>query len=511
MKHIFLSFLTVVVPLLAMAQFSVVSVQPANLSKNVPLNTTISMTFSEELDTNTFKEDAAETFYSNITNSNTTTIYSNGNKTISTTVVLEPNTSYFVAFIYVKAKSGATITTPHVFYFTTGADFAPYSVSGTVLPGSTGIAAEGGIVGLARENIMKQKEDGPPLFSGWTNIGSNGTFSVPYMTNGTYWPVAVKDVNHDGNINPETGVDAIAIGDSIIVSNGSFTGLNLTFLSLAPKTFHGVIATAESLANGLPADRVLRRISAWDIDTLGRSTSWEFMYSVNGNSIGRSISIHPMNNDIYTLDQGFFDYVKTLKPIANPSGAVSSAVVIANVENAGGKEVRYKKVADSLKFRTELTMSDQKNGWFNPTGYDTSKVYWSVSYAWTYEKTPGQQEWVDGKIFLCDLSTGAVLKTQNLLGVIAEPAVPSDFSLYQNYPNPFNPVTTISFTLPSAAFTTLTVFDLLGRTVTELVSERMDAGPHSVTFNGNISPSGVYFYQLRSGMHLETKKMVLVR
>jgi flagellar hook assembly protein FlgD len=95
-------------------------------------------------------------------------------------------------------------------------------------------------------------------------------------------------------------------------------------------------------------------------------------------------------------------------------------------------------------------------------------------------------------------------------------ATPYAFSLRQNYPNPFNPATTIAFTLDNPGFTRVTVYNLLGQRVTDLVSDYLDAGPHAVIWDGRNGrgeavSSGLYFYAIESGEHFETKKMVMVR
>jgi len=90
-------------------------------------------------------------------------------------------------------------------------------------------------------------------------------------------------------------------------------------------------------------------------------------------------------------------------------------------------------------------------------------------------------------------------------------AIPLRFSLSQNYPNPFNPATEFRFTVPDARFVSLKVFDLLGREVSTLVSEKRQAGTYTVQWNGGDCASGVYFYQLRAGDLVDTKKMLLVK
>lgn len=91
--------------------------------------------------------------------------------------------------------------------------------------------------------------------------------------------------------------------------------------------------------------------------------------------------------------------------------------------------------------------------------------------------------------------------------------IPQRFSLEQNYPNPFNPTTQIRFTIPVSSFTTLKVYDIVGREVAMLVNEVKEAGSYSVQLSMNEYQlsSGVYFYTLRAGNFVATKKMLLMK
>jgi len=91
--------------------------------------------------------------------------------------------------------------------------------------------------------------------------------------------------------------------------------------------------------------------------------------------------------------------------------------------------------------------------------------------------------------------------------------LPTKFTLEQNYPNPFNPSTIISYQLPKAGNVTLKVFDFLGREVAVLVDEEKAAGSYNVEFGVKSLElsSGIYFYQLKVGDYLETKKMLLIK
>jgi len=81
-----------------------------------------------------------------------------------------------------------------------------------------------------------------------------------------------------------------------------------------------------------------------------------------------------------------------------------------------------------------------------------------------------------------------------------EQIIVDDYQLYQNYPNPFNPGTVISFSIPQAGQTKISVYDMLGREVATLVNEFLNAGLHTTQFNANDLSSGIYIYRIESGI-----------
>jgi hypothetical protein len=89
--------------------------------------------------------------------------------------------------------------------------------------------------------------------------------------------------------------------------------------------------------------------------------------------------------------------------------------------------------------------------------------------------------------------------------------IPNKYELFQNYPNPFNPSTTINFGVPNSSFVSLKIYDVLGREVTDLVSEIKSAGNYEVTFNASELSSGIYFYKLQADNFIEIKKMTLIK
>ncbi len=95
-------------------------------------------------------------------------------------------------------------------------------------------------------------------------------------------------------------------------------------------------------------------------------------------------------------------------------------------------------------------------------------------------------------------------------------SAPDNYSLSQNYPNPFNPSTTINYNLTSSGMVTLKVYNILGQQIAVLVNKEETAGHHSAVFNlnsavGGVISSGVYFYRLKAGGFVQTKKMMVIK
>lgn len=89
--------------------------------------------------------------------------------------------------------------------------------------------------------------------------------------------------------------------------------------------------------------------------------------------------------------------------------------------------------------------------------------------------------------------------------------IPDKYKLENNFPNPFNPATNIKFQIPEKSFTSIIIYDLLGREVITLLSEELNAGYYNFQFNAENLNSGIYFYTLRTENFSETKRMVLVK
>ena len=155
-------------------------------------------------------------------------------------------------------------------------------------------------------------------------------------------------------------------------------------------------------------------------------------------------------------------------------------------------------------------------------------IYVCGSNGMIYKSSNGGDTWLDqtvktarnvNTIFFYDEKhgfavgdSGLILYTSNggLTGVGYRGGFPpTKFVLEHNYPNPFNPSTTIEFSVPAASFVSLKVCDLLGREVSTIVNQMLTPGVYMETFDGTGLTSGVYFYRLRAGNFVETKKLIL--
>lgn len=104
-------------------------------------------------------------------------------------------------------------------------------------------------------------------------------------------------------------------------------------------------------------------------------------------------------------------------------------------------------------------------------------------------------------------STFAIIPT----GIIPEEALSLSFGMEQNYPNPFNSQSTIKWQLAKACRASLSVYDIMGRKVAVLLDEYRPAGKYETLINASTLPKGIYFYQLKAGKFIQTRKMIVVK
>jgi hypothetical protein len=164
-------------------------------------------------------------------------------------------------------------------------------------------------------------------------------------------------------------------------------------------------------------------------------------------------------------------------------------------------------------------------GWLDP--YPASKEM--VATAGPFTMNPGDSQYVLVK-YAVGQGNDRLESITNLKELLSAPLViptavndgssrselPGSFALGQNYPNPFNPSTNINYWLPQKAHVEIDIFNILGRKVTTLVNEDRPVGAHTAEWNGTDGSggrvsTGIYFYRIKAGDFVESKKMLLLK
>ena len=158
---------------------------------------------------------------------------------------------------------------------------------------------------------------------------------------------------------------------------------------------------------------------------------------------------------------------------------------------------------------------DLENGWVMLAAQPVTGTLVTIETAVSWDIDMGITNW--------DQSIGNYLFLNTTDPVYANSVenLPDDFVLYQNYPNPFNPSTKIKFSISQDVRgerqeVTIKVYDVLGNEIVTLVNDEKPAGEYEVEFSvgrdsSPVIASGIYFYQLRVGNFVQTKKMVLLK
>ena len=190
---------------------------------------------------------------------------------------------------------------------------------------------------------------------------------------------------------------------------------------------------------------------------------------------------------------GNFDSAVDTIDVAGNFGHMGNKEIVMTDEDADSiysMELKFKKMSTNRKaqFRFRINGTPEERGGGTKSGSDREvEVNSDTTFVFWYN----DEDYID-------------------LG-IAE-AIPTSYELRQNYPNPFNPTTTIQFSLKKDGFTTLMVYDMLGREVARLVNRDMKAGYHQAVFSDMAGmASGVYIYKLTSGDFNSVKKMMLMK
>jgi hypothetical protein len=210
--------------------------------------------------------------------------------------------------------------------------------------------------------------------------------------------------------------------------------------------------------------------------------------------------------------------------IAGDSVKSTITLTLSNNLPAGTYKLRVFAVERVIQYPTppgsngEMIFKDVfRRAYPNTTGVDIVTTAGTQQFIYKYKREP---QWMDTSLVtiafvqndvnkeVINVGRGTYVAT-SIFNISNE--IPAAYKLEQNYPNPFNPETKIRFSIKQSGFTSLKVYDVMGREVADLLSQELEPGTYEKQFNASALSSGIYFYKLTSGSYTETRKMNLLK
>jgi hypothetical protein len=231
----------------------------------------------------------------------------------------------------------------------------------------------------------------------------------------------------------------------------------------------------------------------------------------------QNISELPTLNFLYDKDSVHIFSVETING--------SYKLIVSNGKGEAGSWFNKYSSANSLYLSVDYAKSgivylaENKNIFVSIDYGDTFSLYKSLDsvIVGIYKKPGSDILYAATKQYIYEITSSSIKSIKQLVTAIVDKPenIPANYVLYQNYPNPFNPSTTITYEIPKSGLVQLKIYDILGREVASLVNAYQSAGKHIVVFDSQQSgkqlSSGVYFFRLKFGSIVLSKKMILLR
>ncbi len=287
----------------------------------------------------------------------------------------------------------------------------------------------------------------------------------------------IHDMNGDGK-------------PDLVVANFRSNNISVLLNTTTPGANTPAFSSAFNFATGTQP----RSINIGDINGDGKPDMAVANYNSNTISVLLNSAVLPLPVELTSFIGNYND------------GKVFLNWQTATEVNNYGFEVERSQKSDDGSQRSEFVKIGfvQGNGNSNsPKEYsftDENPPIGNLKYRLKQIDTDGQFEYY-GTIAEVNLSPTGV----------NEEELPKEFALLQNYPNPFNPVTCIEYRVVSSENVVLKVYDVLGNEVATLVNEEKNPGEYTIQFDGSNLSSGIYYYQLRCGNLVDTKKFILMK
>jgi Secretion system C-terminal sorting domain len=391
---------------------------------------------------------------------------------------------------------------------------------------SWGHGGDGGFAAVANGNaaIYLEAQNGWLWRQRYTNIGTlitndDSLIQPTYSGEFAFLNPFVLDPNNNS-------IMYFAQGDSVMRSSNVSTGTpTWSVLSNATSTtasdYISALGISKNAANRLyvgSAKGTVLRMDGANIANPSATSLTTALISAGASSSGyvNCIYVDPSNADNVIV---VYSNYSVISLFSSTDGGTSWTNISGNLEqNANGSGS-----GPSVRWIDAITTGGVTTYYAaTSTGlYSTSNISNGPTTVWALEGASTIGNVVcpmvaarssDGLVVVATHGSGVYSANQTVVGVESNNSViPTSFTLSQNYPNPFNPSTKINFTLPSPNNVKITVYDITGKKVADLLNQQLDAGSHTVNFNAANLASGTYIYRIQAGNFVEAKKMVLLK
>ncbi|WP_304043892.1 T9SS type A sorting domain-containing protein [Ignavibacterium album] len=252
---------------------------------------------------------------------------------------------------------------------------------------------------------------------------------------------------------------------------------------------YNIANTANPEFDGMMAvNRATNQMAVVHTTTVSNNKNIEYAYSLTGKI--------PFTQNVVLSNAANNEDRPSIHSPENQSGAFR----VAYISRGSADTVYYRNTVNLASFSSPILVSR--------VNYSSTSVIPSVC-GFSMDPSP----FFNGGVIYAGFGpTNLYFNSSNLTTDVEDNFVSLDnYALYQNYPNPFNPSTKIVWQSPVSGWQTLKVYDILGNEVATLVNEYKEAGRNEVEFDASKLSSGLYFYTLKAGNFITSRKMMLIK
>jgi len=389
--------------------------------------------------------------------------------------------------------------------------------SGIVLSFSLKVTAgapDNTVITLSLSNITATKSDGSSL-----TLTPVGNSTITLNTGLTVWPgdadnngtVSAADVlrlglyyNKTGPVRPNANIQWVGQSSPLWSPNNAI---------YADCNGDGTVNAADVLAIG------------FNYNKTHTTSNIKVLTSIRKVNAAGSISMISVNGNSFTADTAGSEFEIDIK-VGDPDNVTSflgasfnltwsDSTLIEGVSTTAGPFLGSNPIVIGQNFVDHIEVGvTSTSGGYNGSGIIAKlilKIKKPIPVSTNIDFNLTNITAIDATGGSIDLAPTNNPLTIGIITDVEDETIPTSYSLSQNYPNPFNPSTTIRYTIPKQSFVTLKVYNVLGEEIKTLVNKELNIGVYEVNFNASGFASGIYFYSLKTGDFVSTKKLILIK